>query len=208
MVSAFEYLPEFGWESLPVTYKTSPYFNLDYFVINRKNLIRNDNEKDDGLYTVIEDEVVIKEIGRKQNSKRTKASNCREILNQIKSLTYLVNDVDTLDALEDQLKVSLELLENEAPKEDGVIVQPVKIKRKVKESNIKDEIPKAKRVKSNLTGRVGVKAEQMKLPSNLTLPNLIKEPVNQILEEVAPVDSAMYDVPMQETKILTILMKL
>ena len=109
-------------------------------------------------------------------------------MNQIKSLTYLVNDVDTLDALEDQLKVSLELLENEAPKEDGVIVQPVKIKRKVKESNIKDEIPKAK--------------------SSLTLPNLIKEIVNQILEEVASVDSAMYDIPMQETKILTILMKL
>ena len=168
-------------------------------MINRKSLIRNDNEKDDGLYTVIEDEVVIKEIRRKQNSKRTKASNCREILNQIKSLTYLVNDVDTLDALEDQLKVSLELLENEAPKEDGVIVQPVKIKRKVKESNIKDEIPKAKRVKSNLTGRVGVKAEQMKLSSNLTLPNLIKEPVNQILEEVATADNAMYDIPMQET---------
>ena len=157
-------------------------------MINTKNLVWNDDEKDDGLYTVIEDEVVIKEIPRKQYSKRTKASNCREILNQIKSLTYLVNDVDTLDALEDQLKVSLELLENEAPKEDGVIVQPVKIKRKVKESNIKDEIPKAK--------------------SSLTLPNLIKEIVNQILEEVASVDSAMYDIPMQETKILTILMKL
>ena len=139
MVSIFEYFPEFGWESLPVTYKTSPYFNLDYFVINRKNLIRNDNEKDDGLYTVIEDEVVIKEIRRKQNSKRTKASNCREILNQIKSLTYLVNDVDALDALEDQLKVSLELLENEAPKEDGVIVQPVKVKRIVKQSSINQE---------------------------------------------------------------------
>ena len=168
-------------------------------MINTKNLVWNDDEKDDGLYTVIEDEVVIKEIPRKQYSKRTKASNCREILNQIKSLTYLVNDVDTLDALEDQLKVSLELLENEAPKQDGVIVQPVKVKRKVKESNIKDEIPKAKRVKSNLTGRVGVKAEQMKLSSNLTLPNLIKEPVNQILEEVAPADNAMYDNPMQET---------
>ena len=106
------------------------------------------------------------------------------------------------------LKVSLELLENEAPKEEGVIVQPVTVKRKVKQLNIKGEIPKAKRIKSNLTGRVGVKVEQMKLSSNLTLPNLIKEPVNQILEEVAPVDSAMYDVPMQETKILTILMKL
>ena len=93
MVSIFEYFPEFGWESLPVTYKTSPYFNLDYSVINRKSLIRNDNEKDDGLYTVIEDEVVIKEIPRKQYSKRIKATNCREILNQIKSLTCLVNDV-------------------------------------------------------------------------------------------------------------------
>ena len=98
----------------------------------------------------------------------------------------MVNDVDSLDALEDQLKVSLKLLENEAPKDEGVIVQPVKVKRKVKESNIKGEIPKAKHIKPNLTGRVVVKAEQMKLSSNLTLPKLIKESVKQILEEVAP----------------------
>ena len=51
-------------------------------------------------------------------------------MDQIKSLTQLVNDADTLDALENQLKVSLELLENEAPKEKGVIVQSVKVKRK------------------------------------------------------------------------------
>ena len=50
-----------------------------------------------------------------------------------------VNDVDTLHALEDQVKVSLELLENEAPKEDGVIVQPVKVKRIVKQSSINQE---------------------------------------------------------------------
>ena len=55
MVSIFEYFPEFGSESLPLTYKTSPYFNLDYSVINTKNLVWNDDEKDDGLYTVIED---------------------------------------------------------------------------------------------------------------------------------------------------------
>ena len=97
------------------------------------------------------------------------------------------------------LKLSLELLENEAPKEEGVIVQAVTVKRKVKELNIKHEIPKAKRIKSNLTRRVRVKGEQMKLSSNLTLPNLIKEPVNQILEQVAPADNAMYDILMQET---------
>ena len=50
---------------ITVTYKTSPYFNLDYSMINTKNLVWNDNEKYDGLYTAIEDEVVIKENPRK-----------------------------------------------------------------------------------------------------------------------------------------------
>ena len=65
--------------------------------------------------------------------------------------------------MEFQLKVSLDLLKNEATKEEGVIVQSLKAIKKVKESNIKDEIPKVKRIKASLTGRVGVKAEQMKL---------------------------------------------
>ena len=39
----------------------------------------------------------------------------------IKSLTYLVNDIDTLDLLEDKLKESLELLDESVPKEDGII---------------------------------------------------------------------------------------
>ena len=65
MVSIFQYFPEFGCEPLPVTYKTSPYFNLDYSVINTKTLILNDNEKG-------EDEVVIKEIPQKQSSKKQK----------------------------------------------------------------------------------------------------------------------------------------
>ena len=46
---------------------------------------------------------------------------------------------------------------------------------------------------------VGVKAEQMKLSWNLILPNLIKEPINQIIEEVAPADNAMYDISLQDT---------
>ena len=39
----------------------------------------------------------------------------------------------------------------------------------------------------------------MKLSSNVTLHNLIKELVNQVLEKEAPADNAMYDIPMQET---------
>ena len=110
----------------------------------------------------------------------------------------MISDVDTLNVLENHLKVSLRLLENEAPKEEGVIVQPAKLKKKNKWTNIKDKIPKAKRIKSDLTGRVSVTAEQMKLSSNLRIPRFIKEPVNQILD-VAPANNAIYDTPMQET---------
>ena len=207
MVSIFERFPKFGWR-LPVTYKPSPCLDLDYPVVNTKHLILNGNEKDDGLCTVTEDEVLIKRAPRKQCSKKTKTSSCRTILNQIKSLTYLVHDIDTLYALEYKLKVSLDLLKNGAPKEEGDIVQSLKVKRKVKQLNIRDEIPKAERIKSSLTGRVGVKAEQIKLPSNLIISNLIKEPVTQILEKVAPAGNAMYDIPMQKQTMLTILVKL
>ena len=69
MVSIFERFPGFGWESLPVTYKTLPYFNLDYSVINTNNPILNNNKTDDKFYTVIEDKVLIEEIPRKQCSK-------------------------------------------------------------------------------------------------------------------------------------------
>ena len=80
-----------------------------------------------------------------------------------------------------------------------VVVQHVRIKRKIKELNIKVKISKAKRMKSNFTGRLGVKVEQVKLSSNFTIHNLIKEPINQILKEVAPADSVLYDIHMQET---------
>ena len=140
--------------------QTLPHFNLDNSVINTKNLSFND-EKNDSLHTVAEDEVVIKKNYQENYSKRIKASSCREILNQIKSLTYWINDIDTSDDLEYQLQASLEeLLENEATQEERVKFQPVKVMRKIKESNIKDKIPKVKRMKSNLTSRIRVKAEQ------------------------------------------------
>ena len=78
MVFIFERFPKFRWR-LPVTYKTLPYLNLYYSMVNTKKLILNGNEKDDGFCTVIEDEVFIEEASRKQYSKRTKASSCRTI---------------------------------------------------------------------------------------------------------------------------------
>ena len=44
-------------------------------------------------------------------------------------------------------------------------------------------------MKSNLVCRVVINTKEMKLPSNLIILNLSREPVNQIIEEVAPADN-------------------
>ena len=73
MVSILECFPVFGWELLPITYKTD-IISFRLFC-DKCNLILNDNEKDYGLYNITEDEVVIKEILQKQYPKRTKVIN-------------------------------------------------------------------------------------------------------------------------------------
>lgn len=57
MVSILECFSEFGWVLLPVTCKTD-IISFRLFC-DKCNLILNDNEKDYGLYTKTEDEVVI-----------------------------------------------------------------------------------------------------------------------------------------------------
>lgn len=76
---------EYGWNQLPVSYTSSPYFNLDYDVINEKPSsaeVNNDIPLHDDHNNI---------------SKRTKGTVCREMLNQIKSMSYLVQDIDVME---------------------------------------------------------------------------------------------------------------
>ena len=76
------------------------------------------------------------EIPKKKYAKCTQASSCRELLNRIKSLTFPVNDVDVIDQLKDNLKDALEALECHAPNDDGIVTEPVKVRRTIRSSNI------------------------------------------------------------------------
>ena len=131
LIAIFENFEEFGWHSLPIKYTTSPYFNLDNNVINTVKIEVNDIA-DDGSYPVCNDQPITIDLPTKKYPKRTKASSCRELLNQIKSLTYLVNDMDVLDVLEEKLKTALDYLQLNSPQEEGLFIESANIKSRVK----------------------------------------------------------------------------
>ena len=57
------------------------------------------------------------------HKKSTKSSECREILNQIKSLTYTASSEDTLNKLKSFLKGCLHVLQDEVRTDHGLKVE-------------------------------------------------------------------------------------
>ena len=57
------------------------------------------------------------------HKKSTKSSECREILNQIKSLTYTASSEDTLNKLKSLLKECFHMLQNEVRTDHGLIIE-------------------------------------------------------------------------------------
>ena len=89
---------------------------------------------------------------RKHYLKRAAASSCRELLNQIRSMKYVVSDSDALHDLQDGLTDLLEALQKKAPEENVLVVETVQPKRKLKHA-VLPELPKPKRLKSSITNQ-------------------------------------------------------
>ena len=106
---------------------------------------------------------MLKEIPKKCYSKRSKAAACRELLNQIKSLTFAVYDNDALDQLYESFSADLKHFSRHVPVEDNLVVgKPHVIRNQTKKF---PPLPKPKEKKSALSGRVGVSTEKRKLAS-------------------------------------------
>ena len=69
---------------------------------------------------------VLLEIPKNVYPKKRKASACREILNKIKSLTFVVYDGEALEKLEEQLLDIAESCGKSAPTDCGLILEPCK----------------------------------------------------------------------------------
>ena len=126
-------------------------------------------------------------------------------MNQIRSLPYVVSDSDALNDLQDDLTNLLEALQKKAPEENCLIVETVQPKRKLGHE-VLPELPKPKRLKTNITNCVGAKACAQKMTTKVNQ-NILSDFPPGLSEEIAPVDGARYGVPMLSDEINIVDMK-
>ena len=201
-----EHIHETNWDSFCPKYKDSAFFKIDFEVIGladvsyldldnkdvsgEDNVSRNDNE----MVEKFED------IPLPGNKKSTKSSECREILNQIKSLTYIASSEDTLNKLKTLLKECLHVLQNEVITDHGLIEEENKTetKRTSPEINLNqpgfEQLLIPKRQKSSLPGRAGVASDAWRAATNISVLTKKQKKGQMMIEETVIDDgSHWYD---------------
>ena len=134
-------------------------------VSGENNVLSNDTEKVEKF----------EDIPLPVHQKSTKSSECRKILNQIKSLTYTARSEDTLNKLKSLLKECLLVLQDEVRTDHGLIEEEnaTDVKKASPEININqpgfEQLPIPKRQKSSSTGRVGVASDARRAASNISI---------------------------------------
>ena len=105
----------------------------------------------------------------------TEVSECREILNQIKSLIYTVSSEDNLNELKTLFKECLLMLQDEVTTDHGLKAEEnaTETKKKTFEFNLDqpgiEPLPIPKRQKLSLIGRVGVASVARRAATNISV---------------------------------------
>ena len=127
-----------SWQKFPAKYRNRPHFILDEKVLfdgkctvpmQGTALIKGDNEDFDDDSTPAADMVdgnsesvtSFLKLPINKYKARSKAAACRDLLNRIRSLTFLVYDEDVLDSVHSELIRLLNKLESSAPQDNGLI---------------------------------------------------------------------------------------
>ena len=139
-----------------------PSFNLTKVIFfqpeSERQCDAENNEKNEG--EVLEGDVLLKEIPKRCYPKRSKDASYRGLLNQIKSLTFVVYDNDALDQLHETLSADLKDFSRHAPVEDNLVVEKPRVIRN--QAKKFPPLPKPKEKKSALSGRIGVSTGKRK----------------------------------------------
>ena len=205
--AVFLHVPLWSFDKIPGEYKDSPFFTLDVELFTPNNpKVKNyiGEESVDDLPSTIGVEAVevndgkeslrFEDLPRTVPRPRTSAAKCREVLGQIKNMTYIVEaweNGEILDQLREKLEECLHLLQITAPKENGVILEAPRApkstsnavvrKRKLGKKQSKldfKSLPVAKK-KNPYAGRSGEKAHQMKKRYNVSLLEMEGRPAKQ-----------------------------
>ena len=182
----FTHIPKWSFEKLPGTYRNSPFLVVDELVshahqysIKAEDL--PDSQSFDHNTDVLDDSTstsqptVLNDLPQKKTNHRTEAARSREILGQIKNLTYVAEgwqDGKLLEKLNRKLEKCYQFLKDSAPKENGITLEvpppkrlAVKTTTPVNQHPIKSttykRLPTAPK-KKPCSGRCGAKAMSLK----------------------------------------------
>ena len=110
MFAVMENINGISWNSFCPQYKNSVFFKIDFeaFGIKKSSFYKEDDESQE----------IFSEIPLPVYKEHSKASECREIMNQIKALTYTVTSESVLTNLQYHLKEALK----EAKSDHGLIL--------------------------------------------------------------------------------------
>ena len=197
---------EASWESIPVFYRESPFFTLDESILFSSQATLQDHALELGHPEEdisVEGNVVFKDVPRRVHVPRSKAASCRELLSEIKSLSYIIYDEDVLETLHSELLSALDELREAAPQDNGLLLShPFRVTRKPEEMFTNNQkrfkrIPVAKSRKGKFTGRVGIGAEEKRKATSYKITAVKKEQkLETIMEEPVPFEEnweEMYD---------------
>ena len=204
--AVFLHVPLWSFDKLPDAYKDSPFFTLDGELFTPDNPKASDYIEEgsvDDLPSMIGVEAVevndgkeslrFEDLPRTVPRPRTRAAKCREVLGQIKNMTYIVEaweNGEILHRLREKLEECLHLLQMTAPKENGVILEAPRApksmsnaarKRKLGKKQTKldfKSLPVAKK-KNPYAGRFGERAHQMKRSYNVSFLDMEDRPAKQ-----------------------------
>ena len=198
--AVFLHVPLWSFDKLPEEYKDSPFFRLDRELFSPSETKEGDSITEGNLDDLpagmdeevhdLKDSVQFENLPRSAPRPRTSATKCRELLGQIKNLTYIVEAWEigeTLEQVKEKLEECLDLLQKTAPKENGVIleaplqksnnVKTMSTGKKKKKVDFK-RLPVPKK-KNPFTGRVGERAYNMKRSYNVSLNDMECRPAKQ-----------------------------
>lgn len=194
-LAIFHHVPGWDWTSLPTKYRESPMLLLDDHVMKKLHAKHDAADDQTTCITNLEMPVCPPDITQnghsilplptKQKTSRTQATKCREVLNHLRNLTFLVHEEEPLTALQGTLSSALLELQQFVTTEDGIALEN-------KESHQEDQqqsfppssttqakanpLPQRKQKRNKYSGRVGEKAGTMKKTYNVSFVPELAEP--------------------------------
>lgn len=142
----FSHFPDWGWEKLPQHYRNFPLLTLDEAIIGistkpvaepqepldlPESMSVSDNIQEESTLPY---HVEYTKLPQKKCSPKEVGSACREILFEIKQITFLIDDLRELETLKADLQDNHQRLKNVVPSDNGLQVER-EGKKKTKKEN-------------------------------------------------------------------------